>query len=311
METAWMCRPFLRPWGPGCVRTSRRPGMPPQKLAKWRSSWSADGRVFGHGNLRPGRPPGGTARLDPGGSGGAAEPRCHRHGGGRPAAVAAVAAGAGGPLGGPPGGADERPQRLHRMPASPGLGVELLGRRRALLGVGRRCSASPCPSASSPCRPAGCPGPAPWRPWRSRRRARRPRPPWRRSRASDSPTLSQLDDPRRLLAIAASIFSAVSFAAAALRWASDRTSSATTANPAPASPARAASTAALRARMLVWKAISSIFFTIFATSALEASMACIAVFISAIVWPPRLGSHRAPDTRNPWPCRRFRPCCGS
>ena len=50
--------------------------------------------------------------------------------------------------------------------------------------------------------------------------------------------------------------------------ASDRTSSATTAKPAPASPARAASTAALRARMFVWKAISSIFLTILATSAL-------------------------------------------
>ena len=69
--------------------------------------------------------------------------------------------------------------------------------------------------------------------------------------SSDSPTLLQLMEPRLLLAIAASIFSAVSLAAAALRWASERTSSATTANPAPASPARAASTAALRARMLV------------------------------------------------------------
>ena len=68
---------------------------------------------------------------------------------------------------------------------------------------------------------------------------------------SESPTFSQLDDPRLLLMIAASILSAVSLAAAALRWASDRTSSATTANPAPASPARAASTAALRARMFV------------------------------------------------------------
>ena len=80
----------------------------------------------------------------------------------------------------------------------------------------------------------------------------------------------------RLLTIAASILSAVSLAAAALRWASDRTSSATTAKPAPASPARAASTAAFRARMFVWKAISSIFLTILATSALDESIAAIA-----------------------------------
>jgi hypothetical protein len=56
----------------------------------------------------------------------------------------------------------------------------------------------------------------------------------------------------------------------ALRWARLRTSSATTANPMPASPARAASTAALRARMLVWKAISSMVLMILATSSLEA-----------------------------------------
>ena len=40
------------------------------------------------------------------------------------------------------------------------------------------------------------------------------------------------------------------------------TSSATTAKPLPASPALAASTAAFRARILVWKAISSITFII-------------------------------------------------
>src|ERR1017187_3586343 len=41
---------------------------------------------------------------------------------------------------------------------------------------------------------------------------------------------------------------------------SERTSSATTLNPAPASPARAASTAAFNARILVWKAMSSMVF---------------------------------------------------
>ena len=49
----------------------------------------------------------------------------------------------------------------------------------------------------------------------------------------------------------------ISLAAWAERWASERTSLATTAKPRPCSPARAASTAALRARMLVWKAMPS------------------------------------------------------
>ena len=48
-----------------------------------------------------------------------------------------------------------------------------------------------------------------------------------------------------------------SLAADWLRWARLRTSAATTANPRPCSPARAASTAALSARMLVWKAMLS------------------------------------------------------
>ncbi|MCW0423362.1 hypothetical protein NB713_001305 [Xanthomonas sacchari] len=50
----------------------------------------------------------------------------------------------------------------------------------------------------------------------------------------------------------------ISLAAAAERCASVRTSEATTAKPRPCSPARAASTAALSARMLVWKAMPSI-----------------------------------------------------
>ena len=49
----------------------------------------------------------------------------------------------------------------------------------------------------------------------------------------------------------------ISLAALAERWASSRTSWATTAKPLPDSPARAASTPALSARRLVWKAISS------------------------------------------------------
>ena len=50
----------------------------------------------------------------------------------------------------------------------------------------------------------------------------------------------------------------ISRAALALRWARLRTSEATTAKPRPCSPARAASTAALSARILVWKAMPSI-----------------------------------------------------
>ena len=50
----------------------------------------------------------------------------------------------------------------------------------------------------------------------------------------------------------------ISLAASALRPARLRTSLATTAKPRPCSPARAASTAAFRARMLVWKAMPSI-----------------------------------------------------
>ena len=49
----------------------------------------------------------------------------------------------------------------------------------------------------------------------------------------------------------------ISRAAEAERWARLRTSLATTAKPRPCSPARAASTAALSARMLVWKAMPS------------------------------------------------------
>ena len=69
---------------------------------------------------------------------------------------------------------------------------------------------------------------------------------------------------------APSIICAVTRAASALRIARLRTSSATTAKPLPASPARAASTAAFSARRFVWKAISSMVFTIFAVSSDDA-----------------------------------------
>ena len=106
--------------------------------------------------------------------------------------------------------------------------------------------------------------------------------------AKESPTPSRQRAPSLLLNIDASIFCEDSWAAAALLCARDRTSSATTAKPEPASPARAASTAALRARILVWKAISSILFTILPTSLLDFSIAPMATAIASRLVLPRL-----------------------
>ena len=64
----------------------------------------------------------------------------------------------------------------------------------------------------------------------------------------------------------------VFLAASAARLARFFTSSATTANPAPASPARAASTAAFRARRLVWKAMESMVVIIFLILPLSSSI---------------------------------------
>ncbi len=74
-----------------------------------------------------------------------------------------------------------------------------------------------------------------------------------------------------------SISALISLAAPALRCASARTSPATTAKPGACSPARAASTAALSARMLVWKAMPSItpmMSTIFCELVLMSLMVC-------------------------------------
>ena len=76
----------------------------------------------------------------------------------------------------------------------------------------------------------------------------KPEVPVRLTRSTPSLTCVELDVIRSLM----------SFAACDERWASERTSVATTAKPRPASPARAASTAALSASRLVWRAISSI-----------------------------------------------------
>src|SRR5579871_1195117 len=93
-------------------------------------------------------------------------------------------------------------------------------------------------------------------------------------------TRSSLLLPSFDFAIDSSIRPAVSLAACAQRCARLRTSSATTANPMPASPARAASTAALSARMLVWKAISSMTLMIFEILSLDALIS----FIDKTIW---------------------------
>ncbi len=85
----------------------------------------------------------------------------------------------------------------------------------------------------------------------------------------------------------------VSFAASALRWARRRTSSATTAKPRPWSPARAASTAALRARRLVWKAISSMVVMISPILFDAVQISPIAPTASRVTLPPRSATSRA------------------
>ncbi len=79
-----------------------------------------------------------------------------------------------------------------------------------------------------------------------------------------------------------SINSVVCLAASADLPAKFLTSSATTAKPLPAAPALAASTAALRARILVWKAISSITFIILPISLDEILISSIAESMSLI-----------------------------
>ena len=84
----------------------------------------------------------------------------------------------------------------------------------------------------------------------------------------------------------------ISPAATAERWARLRTSAATTANPRPCSPARAASTAALSASRLVWKAISSITVMISAMRLDAPLIARIAATASPTTRPPRSAASR-------------------
>ena len=100
------------------------------------------------------------------------------------------------------------------------------------------------------------------------------------------PALSTRWPPPCTLATLAPMRSLISCAACALRCASARTSLATTAKPRPCSPARAASTAAFKARMLVWKAMPSMTPMISPMRCELWLMRCMVATTSPIIWPP-------------------------
>ena len=83
-------------------------------------------------------------------------------------------------------------------------------------------------------------------------------------------------------------------AALAERWASVRTSVATTANPRPCSPARAASTAAFKAKILVWNAILSITLMILPVSVADFEDFCAAEGIRITRRAHLLGDWKTP-----------------
>ncbi len=87
-----------------------------------------------------------------------------------------------------------------------------------------------------------------------------------------APALRTSAEPSATLCTESSIKPLISLAAPAERCANVRTSEATTAKPRPCSPARAASTAAFKARMLVWKAMPSMTLMMSAIFLDEASM---------------------------------------
>src|SRR5476649_1398818 len=101
-----------------------------------------------------------------------------------------------------------------------------------------------------------------------------------------APALRALTMPALTLPTEASISCLMSLAALALRWARLRTSPATTAKPRPCSPARAASTAAFKARMLVWKAMPSIRPMMSTIRRDEPLMSSIVAITSATMAPP-------------------------
>ena len=89
----------------------------------------------------------------------------------------------------------------------------------------------------------------------------------------------------------------ISLAAPAERWARVRTSEATTAKPRPCSPARAASTAAFKARMLVWNAMPSMTLMISAIFLDEASMSAMVLTTRPTTSPPCAATPAAFNTR--------------
>ncbi|KAG1318732.1 hypothetical protein G6F63_015081 [Rhizopus arrhizus] len=102
-----------------------------------------------------------------------------------------------------------------------------------------------------------------------------------------APARSTCCEPAPTFVTESSIRPLISLAAWALRCASERTSPATTAKPLPCSPARAASTAAFKARMLVWNAMPSMTETISEILRELAEMPCIVLTTSDTAEPPR------------------------
>ncbi len=101
-------------------------------------------------------------------------------------------------------------------------------------------------------------------------------------------------DPASTFATLSAISNLISRAACALRCARLRTSEATTAKPRPCSPARAASTAALSASRLVWKAMPSITPTMSAILRELALISSIVDTTRATASLPRVAASDAP-----------------
>ncbi len=112
-----------------------------------------------------------------------------------------------------------------------------------------------------------------------------------------APALSTSSEPCATRSTLAEIRPLISRAASALRPARARTSLATTAKPRPCSPARAASTAAFRARMLVWKAMLSITPMMSAIFWLEVLMSRMVSTTCPTTAPPRSATALASRAR--------------
>ncbi len=108
------------------------------------------------------------------------------------------------------------------------------------------------------------------------------------------PAWSTSSEPSATLPTESSIKCLISFAAPAERCANVRTSEATTAKPRPCSPARAASTAAFKAKILVWKAMPSMTEMISAIFFDDTSMPDMVVTTCATTSPPCEATVAAP-----------------